>query len=151
MSAECRLPTMIVSDAATRTLATWTTPSGGTGSRIYSGARGYICIGQDGNGAIWMSDGEQGILVEPNDHPIVYASRIDLARSSGVWGIVPLTVTGVQIVDAARPDGTRAELDLLPGGDHRVFLAPASSSDVTIIALDTSSHELARTVVPRVR
>ena len=77
------------------------------------------------------------------------ASRVDLARSSGVWGIVPPGVASVQIVDAARPNGVLAELDRLPGGDLRVFISPVSSSAVTITALDKSGHELAHTVVPK--
>jgi hypothetical protein len=95
-----------------------------------------------------MWDGVHGILVQHNDNPIVYASRIGLARSSGVGGIASLGVAGVRVADAARPHGVLAEPDRLPGGDLQVFITPVRSSAVTVTALDQAGHQLATAIVP---
>jgi hypothetical protein len=138
----CHIPDLIVSDAATQTLpSTWPEP-------IYEGDDGYLCIGEDGDGEIIASHGDGGIVVQPNNDPIVYAARVDMQRSSGVWGIARRDVSSLEIVDAARPHGVLANLALAKGWDVKIFIAPVSSSALTLTAFDASDRPLAHTTLP---
>ena len=145
----CLTPRAIVSGGVTQTPATVVEPPGASDAVLTpQGAHGYMCTNANSDGSVSMSDGQKAFVVEPDDDPIVYAGRVDLARSSGVWGIARRDVASVEVVDAARPDGVLANLQLIPGGDLRLFIAPVSSSPVTITALDESGHQLAHTTVP---
>lgn len=144
----CLLPTMIVADGTTETLTTWLNPTPQTDSGpMLNGAGGYICVFENADRTVSMSDGTHGILIRPSATPIGYASRIGLVRSAGVWGIVSVGVATVRIGDAARPHGVLAELHPI-GSDFQVFIAPVSSSPVSITALDKSGNRLAQTVLP---
>lgn len=149
MTPFCHVPNLTVSDGATQPLTTWDPPTGGPSTDfIYEGADGYICIGEFADRTIEMSHGDGGIVVPPNDNPIVYAARIGMQRSSGVWGIARRDVTRVEVVDAARPHGVFANLALAPGWDTKIFIAPVSSSQVIITAFDAAGRQLDRTTVP---
>jgi hypothetical protein len=107
-------------------------------------------MGVSGNadGSVTMLDGQRAIIVEPLDQPIVHAARVDLARSSGVWGIVSSEVASTEVVDDARPSGVTAYLAAIPGVNLKLFIAPASSSRVTVTALDKAGRQLAQTTLP---
>jgi hypothetical protein len=150
MSPGCVYPSVLVSGGATQTPGAAAPPSGNTaGGLFYGAADGYLSFSLEPDGYVYVCHGEVGMLVAPNDDAIVYAARVGLPRSSGVWGIVPLRVHSVRVADAARPRGVPAHIDPLPGGGFKIFVAPVSLSDVTLTALDESGRTLAETTIDR--
>jgi hypothetical protein len=107
-----------------------------------------MSVSGNADGSVTMLDGQHAIIVEPDGDPIVHTARVDLLRSSGVWGIAGPQVASVQVADAARPSGAAAYLSAIPGVHLKLFIAPVSSSQATITALDSAGRQLAQTTVP---
>lgn len=107
-------------------------PTAGFGR--FGGERGSsMCFAVYPGDKVFLTNGDQGVLLPSSSDPLRVAGRTQLARSAAIWGAASSTVDHVELQDSARPNGIAVTLSPV-GSGVRVFVAPVSAGSSTITA-----------------
>lgn len=130
-------PTEVVEGTETRPPAPGDLLSGSpiAGFGRFGGAGGSsMCFTVYPGDAVFLTNGERGVLLPSSRDPLRVAGRTQLARSDAIWGAASSKVDHVQLQDSARPNGVAVTLSPIDTTQIRVFVAPVSAGSATITA-----------------